>query len=95
MDARQTLVVCSHCRAEVVPEQNLQDTISLYCPHCKRPVTGLKARKIFFVVTGLIAVVILIALASIVFYMLTRFDGLIVEKLSLFRRTTFARSSLI
>jgi len=47
---RENTVYCPRCRTQVIPEFRPRDTISRYCPICKRPVTGLVARKIFLVV---------------------------------------------
>ncbi|QEH31741.1 Double zinc ribbon [Aquisphaera giovannonii] len=59
----ERLVSCPHCEAEVVPESSPHDTISRYCPACKRPITGLTARKAFLAASGAAFLGMLIALA--------------------------------
>lgn len=61
---RANLVPCPHCGADVLPEVNPHDTISRYCPLCKRPITNLPGRRIFFVSFGLIFV----ALMAVILY---------------------------
>lgn len=56
---RENLVHCPRCSTEVLPEVNPHDTISRYCPLCKKPVTNLVGRKVFFVVCGLFVVTII------------------------------------
>ena len=70
---REHLVTCHHCKTEVLPEANPHDTISRYCPICKRPVTGLRGRRTLFVVSGVFALGVLAALAALVYYVVSRF----------------------
>jgi hypothetical protein len=53
---RENLVSCPSCGAEVLPEVHPHDTISRYCPICKRPITNLPGRRLFFIIFGLIFV---------------------------------------
>ncbi len=73
---REHLVTCPHCKAEVLPEAHPYDTISRYCPVCMRPLTNLRGRKTFFVVSGIFALGVLIALASLVYYVLFGFGDI-------------------
>lgn len=73
---REHLVTCPHCKAEVLPETHPHDTISRYCPICKRPVTGLRGRKTFVVVSGIFALGVLIALVALVIYLFSRFGDI-------------------
>ena len=70
---REHLVTCPHCKTEVLPEANPHDTISRYCPICKRPVTGLRGRRTLFVVLGIFALGVLAALAALIYYVFSRF----------------------
>lgn len=45
---RHLMVTCPHCSELVVPEVHPRDTISLYCPLCRKPATNLEGRKTFF-----------------------------------------------
>ena len=56
---RENTVYCPRCRTQVIPEVHPHDTISRFCPICKKPITGLAARKIFLVVFLLVASAIL------------------------------------
>lgn len=69
---REHLVACLHCRAEVLPEVHPHDTISRYCPACRRPVTGLGGRRTFLVASGIFALGVLVALVSIAYYLISR-----------------------
>ncbi|MEQ1826027.1 MAG: hypothetical protein ABL921_08770 [Pirellula sp.] len=62
--------------AEVLPEALPQDTVSRYCPICKRPVTGLKGRKVFFIVSGLFVIGVLLAIAILFFFVFNSINNL-------------------
>lgn len=59
---RAGLLPCPHCGADVIPEVHPHDTISRYCPLCKKPVTNRAGRRIFFVLSGLAFAVIAAAI---------------------------------
>jgi endogenous inhibitor of DNA gyrase (YacG/DUF329 family) len=62
---RANLVPCPHCGTEVLPEVHPHDTISRYCPLCKRPITSLTGRRIFFAISGLIFVIITVVIVYV------------------------------
>jgi DNA-directed RNA polymerase subunit RPC12/RpoP len=55
---REHLVSCPYCETEVLPEVHPRDTISRCCPICKRPITNLPGRRLFFVAFGLVFVAV-------------------------------------
>ena len=59
---RENLVKCPHCGVEVLPEVNPHDTISKYCPLCKKPITKLGCRRLFFGVALSFAVIVVVVL---------------------------------
>ena len=65
---RAHLVPCPHCGADVLPEVHPHDTISRYCPLCKRPITNLAGRRNFFVISFVIFGLIFVALAAVILY---------------------------
>ena len=65
---REHLVPCPHCRADVLPEVHPHDTMSRYCPLCKRPITNLAGRRNFFVSFGLIFGLIFVTVTAVTLY---------------------------
>ena len=66
---RENLRLCRHCNTKVIPTQNPHDTISLFCPLCNKPITGLAARKLL-IGLGLIILAVIVATLLIGFRML-------------------------
>jgi endogenous inhibitor of DNA gyrase (YacG/DUF329 family) len=65
---RAHLVPCPHCGTDVLPEVHPHDTISRYCPICKRPITNPTGRRIFLVISFVIFGLILVTLTAVILY---------------------------
>ena len=65
---RANLVPCPHCGADVLPEVHPHDTISRYCPICKRPITNPSGRRIFFVISFVLLGLIFVTVTAVILY---------------------------
>lgn len=65
---RENLVKCPHCGVDVLPEVNPHDTISKYCPLCKKPITQLGQRRCFLtlIIFIFIFVVLVVILGGVI-----------------------------